>query len=161
MPWPVPPNFCDNQRRPSILSIGNGHRNGVHKMASSREQEVSSLSAPASVNGHHGFDFGNIASSAERTATATTTQTTTPAADTVAPERGFTSPTSQLPDTTGRTSSSNGTAARGVADFFSSEVFQIVLHNPSTAHQLLKFSRARMCGENMEFLERVRTAESR
>jgi len=46
--------------------------------------------------------------------------------------------------------------ANGLADFFSSEVFQIVLHNPTTAHRLLKFSQARMCGENMEFLEKVR-----
>ena len=46
--------------------------------------------------------------------------------------------------------------ADGLADFFSSEVFQIVLHNPTTAHRLLKFSQARMCGENMEFLEKVR-----
>ena len=43
-----------------------------------------------------------------------------------------------------------------LADFFSSEVFQIVLHNPTTAHRMLKFSQARMCGENMEFLEKVR-----
>ena len=43
----------------------------------------------------------------------------------------------------------------GPADFFSSDVFQIVLHNPTTAHRLLKFSQARMCGENMEFLEKV------
>lgn len=46
--------------------------------------------------------------------------------------------------------------ADGLADFFSSEVFHIVLHNPATAHRLLKFSQARMCGENMEFLEKVR-----
>lgn len=46
--------------------------------------------------------------------------------------------------------------ANGLADFFSTEVFQIVLHNPTTAHRLLKFSQARMCGENMEFLEKVR-----
>lgn len=43
----------------------------------------------------------------------------------------------------------------GLADFFSGEVFQIVLHNPTTAHRLFKFSKARMCGENMEFLEKV------
>lgn len=43
----------------------------------------------------------------------------------------------------------------GLADFFSNEVFQIVLHNPTTAHRLSKFSQARMCGENMEFLEKV------
>lgn len=46
----------------------------------------------------------------------------------------------------------------GLADFFSQEVFHIVLHNPTTAHRLLKFSQARMCGENMEFLEKVRTS---
>ncbi|KAL8921270.1 MAG: hypothetical protein Q9208_005798 [Pyrenodesmia sp. 3 TL-2023] len=45
--------------------------------------------------------------------------------------------------------------AGGLADFFSAEVFQIVLHNPTTAHRLHKFSQARMCGENMEFLEKV------
>ena len=48
-------------------------------------------------------------------------------------------------------------SANGLADFFSTEVFQIVLHNPTTAHRLLKFSQARMCGENMEFLEKVGT----
>ncbi len=40
-------------------------------------------------------------------------------------------------------------------DFFSSEIFQIVLHNPTTQHQLLKFSQSRLCGENLEFLEKV------
>lgn len=49
-------------------------------------------------------------------------------------------------------------SANGLADFFSPEVFQIVLHNPTTAHRLLKFSQARMCGENMEFLEKVGVA---
>ena len=49
-------------------------------------------------------------------------------------------------------------SANGLADFFSTEVFQIVLHNPTTAHRLLKFSQARMCGENMEFLEKVGAA---
>ncbi|MCJ1273597.1 hypothetical protein MMC21_001390 [Puttea exsequens] len=48
-----------------------------------------------------------------------------------------------------------GANGNGLADFFSPEVFQIVLHNPTTAHRLLKFSQARMCGENMEFLEKV------
>ena len=43
----------------------------------------------------------------------------------------------------------------GVADFFSPEIFQIVLHNPTTSHQLLKFSQSRFCGENMEFLDKV------
>ena len=49
-------------------------------------------------------------------------------------------------------------SANGLADFFSTEVFQIVLHNPTTAHRLLKFSQARMCGENMEFLDKVSPA---
>lgn len=40
-------------------------------------------------------------------------------------------------------------------DFFAHEVFQIVLHNPTTSHQLLKYSQSRLCGENLEFLERV------
>lgn len=48
-----------------------------------------------------------------------------------------------------------GVGAAGLADFFSPEVFQIVLHNPTTAHQLLKFSQSRFCGENIEFLEKV------
>ncbi|KAA6411942.1 MAG: regulator of g, partial [Lasallia pustulata] len=47
------------------------------------------------------------------------------------------------------------TASSEFVDFFSPEVFQIVLHNPTTAHQLLKFSQARFCGENMEFLDKV------
>lgn len=51
-------------------------------------------------------------------------------------------------------------APGGLADFFSQEVFHIVLHNPTTAHRLLKFSQARMCGENMEFLEKVRIPAS-
>ena len=40
-------------------------------------------------------------------------------------------------------------------EFFSYAVFQTALCNPTIAHQLLKFSEARMCGENMEFLARV------
>ncbi|KAL9111188.1 MAG: hypothetical protein Q9187_007950, partial [Circinaria calcarea] len=43
----------------------------------------------------------------------------------------------------------------GVADIFSPEIFQIVLHNPATSHQLLRYSQSRFCGENMEFLEKV------
>lgn len=64
-----------------------------------------------------------------------------------APQASFSSPT--------KPNSSMGKGAGGLADFFSQEVFQIVLHNPTTAHRLLKFSQARMCGENMEFLEKV------
>jgi phototropin len=43
-----------------------------------------------------------------------------------------------------------------ITDFFSSEVFQIVLHNPTTAHRFLRFCQSRDCGENMEFLQKVR-----
>ena len=98
--------------------------------------------APSSPNGHHGFDFGNITSTPEKPA----------------PERAPASPPPppQSSGTAGRSSANNGMVVNGVADFFSPDVFQIVLHNPATAHQLLKFSQARMCGENMEFLERVR-----
>lgn len=42
-----------------------------------------------------------------------------------------------------------------IADFFGAEVFQIVLHNPTTAHRLREFARSRLCGENLEFLEKV------
>jgi phototropin len=53
--------------------------------------------------------------------------------------------------TTGITS----TSGSRLPDFFSSEIFQVVLHNPTTSHQLLKFSQSRLCGENLEFLEKV------
>jgi hypothetical protein len=101
-----------------------------------------------SPNGYdHGFDFGNI--------------TTTPQRNALSSERerergpGPASPPPQSIDTRPRSSTSKNMAVNGVADFFSPEVFQIVLHNPATAHQLLKFSQARLSGENMEFLERV------
>lgn len=48
----------------------------------------------------------------------------------------------------------------GITDFFGSEVYQIVLRNPTTAHRLLKFCQHRACGENMEFLEKVSTSTS-
>jgi len=41
------------------------------------------------------------------------------------------------------------------ADFFGRDVFQLVLRNPATAHQLSKFSKSLYCGENMQFLEEV------
>ncbi|ETI22710.1 hypothetical protein G647_06786 [Cladophialophora carrionii CBS 160.54] len=47
------------------------------------------------------------------------------------------------------------TSANRLPDFFTADVFQVVLHNPTTAHQLLKFSRSRLCAENMEFLDKV------
>lgn len=40
-------------------------------------------------------------------------------------------------------------------EFFTMSVFQVVLRNPAIAHQLLKFSQSRLCGEHMEFLSRV------
>jgi hypothetical protein len=49
----------------------------------------------------------------------------------------------------------SGSSGSRLPDFFSSEIFQTVLHNPTTSHQLLKFSQSRLCGENLEFLEKV------
>ncbi len=43
-----------------------------------------------------------------------------------------------------------------VTDFFNPEIFHIVLQNPTTAHRLLRFCQSRACGENMEFLQKVR-----
>jgi len=97
----------------------------------------------------HGFDFGNITTTPQRNALSSERE----------PERergpGPASPSPQSIDARPRSSTSKNMAVNGVADFFSPEVFQIVLHNPATAHQLLKFSQARLSGENMEFLERV------
>lgn len=42
-----------------------------------------------------------------------------------------------------------------MTDFFSWEVFQIVLHNPTTAHRFLRFCQSRACGENITFLQHV------
>lgn len=53
----------------------------------------------------------------------------------------------------GRTAKSS--ASQSMPDFFSSEIFQVVLHNPTTAYQLLKFSESRLCSENVEFLAKV------
>lgn len=55
-----------------------------------------------------------------------------------------------------RSMSSRGQGRNGFTDFFSSEVFQIVLHNPTTAHRFLKFCQSRACSENIEFLQKVR-----
>ncbi|KAA8574671.1 hypothetical protein EYC84_003921 [Monilinia fructicola] len=55
-------------------------------------------------------------------------------------------------------SSRNGVGLSGAgnfADFFSSEVFYIVLHNPTTAHRFLKFCQSRSCSENIEFLQKI------
>lgn len=40
-------------------------------------------------------------------------------------------------------------------EFFSHATFQIVLANPTIAHQLLKYGESRLCGENLAFLARV------
>ncbi|KAH8881185.1 hypothetical protein GQ53DRAFT_668285 [Thozetella sp. PMI_491] len=40
-------------------------------------------------------------------------------------------------------------------DFFGAGIFQVVLHNPTTNHQLLLFSESRLCSENVEFLSKV------
>ncbi|KAJ0116093.1 hypothetical protein J7T55_005039 [Diaporthe amygdali] len=53
----------------------------------------------------------------------------------------------------GRTAKSS--ASQNMPDFFSSEIFQVVLHNPTTSYQLLKFSESRLCAENVEFLSKV------
>ena len=50
---------------------------------------------------------------------------------------------------------SSGNNSTNITDFFGSEVFQIVIHNPTTAHRVLKFCQSRACGENMEFLQKV------
>jgi hypothetical protein len=48
-----------------------------------------------------------------------------------------------------------GSGNQAMTDFFSSEVFQLVIHNPTTAHRFLRFCQSRACGENMEFLQKV------
>ncbi|PQE28910.1 hypothetical protein CJF30_00003944 [Rutstroemia sp. NJR-2017a BBW] len=58
----------------------------------------------------------------------------------------------------GSLSSRGGPGVNGAAnftDFFSAEVFHIVLHNPTTAHRFLKFCQTRSCAENLEFLQKV------
>ncbi|KAM3076853.1 hypothetical protein ACMFMG_003681 [Clarireedia jacksonii] len=45
--------------------------------------------------------------------------------------------------------------AANFTDFFSAEVFHIVLHNPTTAHRFLKFCQSRSCAENLEFLQKI------
>jgi phototropin len=55
---------------------------------------------------------------------------------------------------TGTTLNGSGLGSN-MADFFSAEVFNIVIHNPTTAHRFLRFCQSRACGENMEFLQKV------
>lgn len=47
------------------------------------------------------------------------------------------------------------TSQSALPDFFSASIFNVVLHNPTTAHQLLRFSETRLCSENVEFLGKV------
>jgi phototropin len=66
---------------------------------------------------------------------------------------------SEEDSTSSRTATSttlNGSGlGSNMADFFSAEVFNIVIHNPTTAHRFLRFCQSRACGENMEFLQKV------
>lgn len=57
---------------------------------------------------------------------------------------------------TAQSIASGNVGASRLPDFFSRQVFQIALHNPATAHHLLKFSETRLCSENVEFLFKVR-----
>ncbi|KAK4940162.1 hypothetical protein LTR10_019697 [Elasticomyces elasticus] len=59
---------------------------------------------------------------------------------------------SRASQATGATSTSKSSR---LPDFFAHEVFQTVLHNPTTSHQLLRYSQSRLAGENLEFLEKV------
>lgn len=57
------------------------------------------------------------------------------------------------PSFSGKTVASVG--SQNMPDFFTSSIFQVVLHNPITAHQLHKFSESRLCAENVDFLSKV------
>jgi PAS domain S-box-containing protein len=47
------------------------------------------------------------------------------------------------------------TPGSSLPEFFSQSVFQTALQNPTIAHQLLLFSKRRLCAENLEFIGRV------
>ncbi|ETS74171.1 hypothetical protein PFICI_14037 [Pestalotiopsis fici W106-1] len=64
----------------------------------------------------------------------------------------FFSPTDNLSKQHSIMSSSSSAT---LPEFFSYEIFKTVLSDPTTAHQLLKFSRTRLCSENIEFLNKV------
>ena len=75
---------------------------------------------------------------------------------------GHNSPTQDMSNGHSATDNGHGfgrapkpTSTADVADFFNPEIFQVVLHNPTTSYQMLRFSQSRFCGENMEFLEKV------
>lgn len=67
----------------------------------------------------------------------------------------FFSPTESLSKQHSIMSSSSSAT---LPEFFSYEIFKTVLQDPTTAHQLLKFSRTRLCSENIEFLNKVRSS---
>ena len=70
-------------------------------------------------------------------------------------ERSTYEPSISAVSRTSQNTALTSTSSSRLPDFFAPEVFQVVLHNPTTSHQLLKFSQSRLCGENMEFLEKV------
>jgi len=51
--------------------------------------------------------------------------------------------------------SSGSSSTSRMPEFFDNVVFQLVLRNPITAHQLQKFAQSQLCGENLDFLGRV------
>ena len=63
--------------------------------------------------------------------------------------------TTQSHVTDTRSTAPSGSEGSRLPDFFSAEIFQIVLHNPMTSRQLLKFAQQRLCAENMEYLAAV------
>lgn len=130
---------------------GNGNLNGAHS-------PIPTAASPVSINSarHHGFDFGNIVSTPQKSLPDRGPASPPPPSIEPPPTRSSTSNnTKENNNNNNNNANVNAMLSTGAADFFSPEVFQIVLHNPSTAHQLLKFSQARLSGENMEFLERV------
>ncbi|KLU84445.1 hypothetical protein MAPG_03487 [Magnaporthiopsis poae ATCC 64411] len=51
-----------------------------------------------------------------------------------------------------------GTSMTGgsrMPDFFGPSIFQVVLRNPTTVHQLRKYCESRFCDENIEFLQHI------
>jgi len=55
----------------------------------------------------------------------------------------------------GNTYWSGGSGGNTITDFFSPDVFRLVIHNPTTAYRFLKFCQSRNCGEAMDFLQKV------
>lgn len=70
-------------------------------------------------------------------------------------ERSTYEPSLSSVSRTSQNTALTSTSGSRLPDFFAPEVFQVVLHNPTTSHQLLKFSQSRLCGENLEFLDKV------